>query len=234
MMPTIEEIEAMRDKLQYTEDVDQLDELVYETHCMLNHIAQWITGMTTPPSSETMTLDNHVAEVRNAIQLLTGINAVLIEDGHSTLAEQLRTAIKDINNHIKAFKKIEAPQPIAYAKAVKDGDLCSISGWVSEEWNGCDLAVYAKPFPDLEWPLVISTERREREGYQLEDLKLDAPARVGGTTFGKGIKWSTVIGCAQRAYNTKPLPAKSRKAIREMLESLHVVPDDAAPDGESK
>lgn len=34
-------------------------------------------------------------------------------------------------------------------------------------------------------------------------MVLDAPARVGGGIFQKGIKWSTVIGAAQRLYENE-------------------------------
>ncbi|EXE11920.1 hypothetical protein J559_3179 [Acinetobacter sp. 983759] len=42
--------------------------------------------------------------------------------------------------------------------------------------------------------------RAKREAQAVPEPTLDAPARVGGGIFQKGIKWSTVIGAAQRHY----------------------------------
>jgi hypothetical protein len=42
---------------------------------------------------------------------------------------------------------------------------------------------------------------------------LDKPAKVGGARFGKGVKWSTVIGAAQRHYEYEVTPEKEAARI---------------------
>jgi hypothetical protein len=52
---------------------------------------------------------------------------------------------------------------------------------------------------------------------------LDKPAKVGGTRFGKGVKWSTVIGAAQRLYEYDVTPEKEAARIeraRATIESI--------------
>jgi hypothetical protein len=52
---------------------------------------------------------------------------------------------------------------------------------------------------------------------------LDKPAKVGGTRFGKGVKWSTVIGAAQRHYEYEVTPEKEAARIekaRATIESI--------------
>lgn len=53
-------------------------------------------------------------------------------------------------------------------------------------------------------------------------LKLDKPAKVGGGRFGVGVKWSTVIGAAQRLYEYEVTPEKEAARI----ERARVVLDD--------
>jgi hypothetical protein len=52
---------------------------------------------------------------------------------------------------------------------------------------------------------------------------LDKPAKVGGTRFGKGVKWSTVIGAAQRHYEYEVTPEKEAARIaraKVVIESI--------------
>ena len=48
--------------------------------------------------------------------------------------------------------------------------------------------------------------------YAHPHMTLDKPAQVSGTRFGTGVKWSTVIGAAQRYYEFTQTPEK--EAIR--------------------
>jgi hypothetical protein len=52
------------------------------------------------------------------------------------------------------------------------------------------------------------------------DLKLDAPALVGHTSFGKGIPWKTVIECAQRHFEWKDDPKATPEQIAEFRDVL--------------
>jgi hypothetical protein len=52
---------------------------------------------------------------------------------------------------------------------------------------------------------------------------LDKPAKVGGGRFGVGVKWSTVIGAAQRHYEYEVTPEKEAARIAragEVIESI--------------
>ncbi|KVV12360.1 hypothetical protein WK77_05970 [Burkholderia ubonensis] len=56
-----------------------------------------------------------------------------------------------------------------------------------------------------------------------EEAKLDKPAKVGATRFGVGVKWSTVIGAAQRLYEYDVTPEKEAARIdraRTVLEDI--------------
>ncbi len=59
---------------------------------------------------------------------------------------------------------------------------------------------------------------------------LDTPARVGGGTFQKGVKWSTVIGAAQRHYDNIQTDSKPIVSPANMLKiasgKLVLVPKD--------
>lgn len=50
---------------------------------------------------------------------------------------------------------------------------------------------------------------------------LDKPAMVGGGRFGVGVKWSTVIGAAQRLYEYEVTPSKEAVRIKRATESLN-------------
>jgi len=47
---------------------------------------------------------------------------------------------------------------------------------------------------------MLHLETGEAKIQEVPEPTLDAPARVGGGIFQKGIKWSTVIGATQRHY----------------------------------
>lgn len=47
-----------------------------------------------------------------------------------------------------------------------------------------------------------------------DEPRLDRPAKVGGVRFGKGVKWSTVIGAAQRKYEYEVTPEKEAARIK--------------------
>lgn len=49
------------------------------------------------------------------------------------------------------------------------------------------------------WVMWLRAKRNVK-AQAMPEPTLDAPARVGGGIFQKGIKWSTVIGAAQRHY----------------------------------
>lgn len=53
-----------------------------------------------------------------------------------------------------------------------------------------------------------------------EITTLDKPARVGAASFGRGVPWRTVIECAQRAYEAKPIPPESLKQLRDFLDAI--------------
>ncbi len=63
-----------------------------------------------------------------------------------------------------------------------------------------------------------------QSAMRVDEAVLDAPARVGAVTFGKGVAWSSVIGCAQRAYNAKPMP---RETVEELKRTLSKIKSDA-------
>lgn len=51
----------------------------------------------------------------------------------------------------------------------------------------------------------------------VQEQVLDAPACVGGGTFQKGVKWSTVIGAAQRHYENDGHHEAPAICIRDQL-----------------
>lgn len=62
-----------------------------------------------------------------------------------------------------------------------------------------------------------------------EAQRLDAPAQVGGTRFGKGIHWSTVIHAAQRHHEYMQDPAREAARIAQAKQFQELVAGDAAP-----
>lgn len=63
---------------------------------------------------------------------------------------------------------------------------------------------------------------------------LDAPARVGGTTFKTGINWSTVVGAAQRQFSYLQDEIKENKPdislIKKILSNEYaIVPREITP-----
>ncbi|KDC72818.1 hypothetical protein [Bordetella bronchiseptica] len=58
--------------------------------------------------------------------------------------------------------------------------------------------------------------------------RLDAPAQVGGTRFGKGIHWSTVIHAAQRHHQYMQDPAREADRIAQAKQFRALVAGDAA------
>lgn len=49
---------------------------------------------------------------------------------------------------------------------------------------------------------------------QRAEISLDAPAQVGNARFGKGVKWSTVIGAAQRHHAYMNTPEREAERIK--------------------
>lgn len=62
-----------------------------------------------------------------------------------------------------------------------------------------------------------------------EAQRLDAPAQVGGTRFGKGIHWSTVIMAAQSHYQYMQDPAREAERIAQAKQFQAFVAGNAAP-----
>jgi len=62
-----------------------------------------------------------------------------------------------------------------------------------------------------------------------EAQRLDAPAQVGGTRFGKGIHWSTVIHAAQRHHEYMQDPAREAARIAQAKQFQALVAGDAPP-----
>jgi hypothetical protein len=77
-------------------------------------------------------------------------------------------------------------------------------------------------------PEVAKTLKLEVELYranaaapaQSGEPVLDRAAKVGGTRFGKGVKWSTVIGAAQRVYEYEVTPEKEAVRIERARATL--------------
>ena len=66
-----------------------------------------------------------------------------------------------------------------------------------------------------------------RPAAQDDAPRLDKPAQVSATRFGKGVKWSTVIGAAQRYYEFMQTPEKEALRIenaRTFIEGIHAAP----------
>ncbi|AJW98884.1 hypothetical protein BM43_3026 [Burkholderia gladioli] len=61
-----------------------------------------------------------------------------------------------------------------------------------------------------------------------DEPRLDNPAQVGGTRFGKGVKWSTVIGAAQRHFDFMQTPDNEARRIARAAELMAAVRDGAA------
>ena len=57
----------------------------------------------------------------------------------------------------------------------------------------------------------------EKKAQAVQEQVLDAPACVGGGTFQKGVKWSTVIGAAQRHYENDRHHEAPAICIRDQL-----------------
>jgi hypothetical protein len=74
---------------------------------------------------------------------------------------------------------------------------------------------------------VLKAHLAAQSAMRVDETTLDAPARVGAVTFGKGTSWASVIACAKRAYNAKPLPPE---AIKEMQRMLAEIKADAEKD----
>lgn len=75
-------------------------------------------------------------------------------------------------------------------------ELTDCNNWILEQDDdfvtGYGQGNYALGLARLAWQAA--------KAQAVPEPTLDAPARVGGGIFQKGIKWSTVIGAAQRHY----------------------------------
>lgn len=70
---------------------------------------------------------------------------------------------------------------------------------------------------------MLSTLRQPQQ--MVPYMKLDKPARIGAATFGVGVPWSTVIGCAQRAYEAKPISEETAKEMRALISMFNYPPE---------
>lgn len=67
-----------------------------------------------------------------------------------------------------------------------------------------------------------------RGTWKPADPVLESPAKVGAARFGKGIKWSTVIGAAQRLYQHEVTPEKEAERIARSRESIAKIQQELA------
>ena len=93
-------------------------------------------------------------DLKEGMQLLTGVHAVLIEDGHPHLAETVLKIVKGMDAYLKSHRKLQALSPIASALVVRNGNMCSMQAFLPLEFEHIRACVYANPFPNLEWPLA--------------------------------------------------------------------------------
>lgn len=68
---------------------------------------------------------------------------------------------------------------------------------------------------NMAWEMWSSGQAAKAQAVQ--EQVLDAPACVGGGTFQKGVKWSTVIGAAQRHYENDGHHEAPAICIRDQL-----------------
>ncbi|QBS70787.1 hypothetical protein [Bordetella bronchiseptica] len=103
------------------------------------------------------------------------------------------------------------------AKSYSHGTMHSIAKALREIAGWCDARVALASAP-------VAGEASER---------LDAPAQVGGTRFGKGIHWSTVIRAAQQHHQYMQDPAREAERIAQAKRFQAFVAGDAAPQASS-
>ena len=108
----------------------------------------------------------------------------------------------DIQKEMEAFKQ-----------HLTDTGLVEFAGY-GFEVNECDEYLHEPTLVAWECWLIGS---RRAKAQAVPEQVLDAPARVGSGTFQKGVKWSTVIGAAQRHYERDQHDEAPAICIRDQL-----------------
>ena len=97
----------------------------------------------------------------------------------------------------------------------------AFKAWFKKEYLGIDNlanqgdegAITRRDYADVGWKAAKANLVREQV--------LDAPACVGGGTFQKGVKWSTVIAAAQRHFkytkNAKKAPSLDIDQVKKLV-----------------
>lgn len=75
-------------------------------------------------------------------------------------------------------------------------------------WNDSPIEIVSDLISERDDARAASASETGAEG-----AKLEKPAKVGGVRFGVGVKWSTVIGAAQRLYEYEVTPEKEAARI---------------------
>lgn len=75
------------------------------------------------------------------------------------------------------------------------------------------------------YPMRAALQSISQPQQAVADMKLDKPARIGAATFGIGVPWSAVIGCAQRAYEAKPISEETAKEMRALISAFNYLPE---------
>ncbi len=102
--------------------------------------------------------------------------------------------------------------PVAWGSAINDAGDDHVDLYSAEQMQEYARAALASA--------PVAGEAAER---------LDAPAQVGGTRFGKGIHWSTVIQAAQRYHQYMQDPAREAERIAQAKKFQALVAGDSAP-----
>ncbi len=78
----------------------------------------------------------------------------------------------------------------------------------------------------------LTAQQASQPAEQPRGEVLDAPAKVGVAHFGKGVRWATVIACAQRAYVHKDDPNLTDEQIAAFRDTFiaQPKPEQAASD----
>lgn len=117
----------------------------------------------------------------------------------------LESAIfESLDNFICAFaKKYQA----GGGEVVYQGRMVGDKHWIDQSEAGY-LHMLARPTIFQTQKLYTVSQTAQTEPV------LDRPAKVGGTRFGQGVTWSTVIGAAQRLYEHEVTPQKEAERIK--------------------
>jgi len=103
--------------------------------------------------------------------------------------------------------------------------------WFAQEWAAYPDKAFTDKVIAQAWALKSwKAIEAARATAEQSETKLDKRAQVGNTRFGVGVKWSTVIGAAQRYHDFMNTSEKEGERIKNAKAFMDVLTASNQPD----